>query len=160
MRLLEAYATSKPLVDNFALVCFGGRPLQTEELRAMHHLGLKPGKVLHFSGSDKILASLYRKAHAFVYPSIYEGFGIPPLEAMAHDCPVICSHTSSMPEVIGKAGEYFDPRNIESIRGAIERVVSSSCRRNTLIQNGRDRLKMFSWDQCAAETYAVYRKLL
>lgn len=160
MRLLETYASSKTLANSFTLVCFGGGPLQASEVRAMHHLGLKEGQVLQLSGSDELLASLYRKARAFVYPSMYEGFGIPPLEAMAHDCPVICSETSSIPEVVGNAGEYFDPANVESIRGAIERVLSSDCHRNTLIQNGRERIKLFSWDRCAAETYNIYRKLL
>lgn len=160
MRLLEAWASSKALADSFTLVCFGGGPLQASEMRAMHHLGLKEGQVLQLSGSDELLASLYRKARAFVYPSMYEGFGIPPLEAMAHDCPVICSETSSISEVVGNAGEYFYPGNVESIRDAIERVLSSDCHRNTLIQNGRERLKLFSWDRCAAETYNIYRKLL
>ncbi len=159
-RLLEAYARSKTLVDGFNLVCFGGGPLQAEELKMIRSLGLHDGKVLHLSGSDKLLTALYTHAAAFVYPSLYEGFGIPPLEAMAHDCPVICSQTSSIPEVVGNAGEYFDPGDIGSIRAAIERVMNSEALRNTLILNGRERLTQFSWDRCAAETFDVYSRVL
>jgi glycosyltransferase involved in cell wall biosynthesis len=60
-----------------------------------------------------MLAGLYEHASAFIYPSLYEGFGIPPLEAMSYGCPVVCSKTSSIPEVVGDAGEYFDPGDIE-----------------------------------------------
>lgn len=158
--LLEAYASSKALTGSFDLVCFGGGPLQADELQAIHRLGLPEGKVSQLTGSDEILSSLYRTASAFIYPSLYEGFGIPPLEAMAHDCPVICSQTSSIPEVVGNAGEYFDPEDVESMRGAIERVMNSEALRNTLTLNGRVRLKQFSWDRCAAETYDIYKKLL
>lgn len=160
LRLLGAYAGSKALVESFNLVCFGGGPLQEDELQAIHCLGLPAGKVSQLTGSDELLSSLYSRASAFVYPSLYEGFGIPPLEAMAHDCPVICSQTSSIPEVVGNAGEYFDPGDVESIRGGIERVMSSETLRNALTLNGRERLKQFSWDRCAAETYDIYKKIL
>lgn len=160
LRLLGAYASSKALVDSFNLVCFGGGSLQADELQAIQGLGLQDGRVLQLSGSDELLSGLYGQASAFIYPSLYEGFGIPPLEAMAHDCPVVCSQTSSIPEVVGNAGEYFDPGDVESMREAIERVMNSEARRNTLIQNGRERLKRFSWDRCAAETYDIYKKLI
>lgn len=160
MRLLSAYASSRAVGDSFNLVCFGGGQLQADELQAMHRLGLQNGKVTQLSGSDELLADLYSQATAFIYPSLYEGFGIPPLEAMAHDCPVICSQASSIPEVVGRAGEYFDPGDVESMRGAIERVMSSKALRNTLILNGRERLKLFSWDRCAAETYDIYKRLI
>ena len=158
--LLEAYASSKALTGSFELVCFGGGPLHADEVQAIHRLGLPEGKVLQLTGSDEILSSLYRTASAFIYPSLYEGFGIPPLEAMAHDCPVICSQTSSIPEVVGNAGEYFDPVNVESMRSAIERVVSSAASCKVLIDNGRERLKLFSWDRCAAKTFDIYNMLI
>jgi glycosyltransferase involved in cell wall biosynthesis len=106
-----------------------------------------------------LLAKLYKFARAFIYPSLYEGFGIPPLEAMSHGCPVVCSNTSSIPEVVGDAGEYFDPVDTGSMREAIEHVVGSDSHRNLLIAKGYERLKSFSWDRCAAETLDVYRRL-
>jgi glycosyltransferase involved in cell wall biosynthesis len=160
LRLLDAYASSAALVHSFDLISFGGGPLRADELEAIRRLGLQEGKVLQLTGGDELLSALYSKASAFIFPSLYEGFGIPPLEAMAHNCPVICSQTSSIPEVVGNAGEYFDPGDVESMRGAIERVMNSEVRRNALINNGRQRLTLFSWNRCAAETYDVYKKLL
>ena len=157
--LLQAYATSIELQKCCRLVCFGGESFSPSELEAMEKLGLNGGSVVQIGGSDQVLATLYNSAVALVYPSLYEGFGIPPLEAMSFDCPVVCSKKSSIPEVVGDAGEYFDPNDIENMRDAIERTVESSSRRNLLIAKGRQRLKMFSWDRCARETADVYRNL-
>ena len=85
---------------------------------------------------------------------------MPPLEAMAHDCPVVCGEISSLPEVVGDAAEYCDPGDVESLRSAIERVVQSRTLCETLVRKGRERLKLFSWDRCAAETLAVYKALV
>lgn len=160
LRLLQAYATSRVLRTGYRLICFGGKEFCAEELETMWDLDLNRDRVIHQSGSDRSLAEFYRQASAFVYPSLYEGFGIPPLEAMAHDCPVVCSNTSSIPEVVGDAGDYFQPEDIDSMRVAIERVVGSSEHRKTLIAKGRERLKLFSWDRCARETYNIYQKLI
>jgi glycosyltransferase involved in cell wall biosynthesis len=157
--LLNAYGTSSLLRSTFKLICFGGGAFDSDELDAIKKLGLNTEQVLHMGGSDQVLAGLYKNAYAFIYPSLYEGFGIPPLEAMAHDCPVICSNTSSIPEVVGDAGEYFNPDDIESIRIAIEQVVKSESHRTMLMAKGRDRLRQFSWDRCASETYNVYKQL-
>ena len=159
LRLLEAYGTSPQLKMGYELICFGGGAFHADELEAMRTLGLDSGQVSQLGGDDQLLAKLYEHASAFVFPSLYEGFGIPPLEAMSHDCPVVCSNTSSIPEVVGDAGEYFDPADIESMRAAIERVVTSDSHRNLLIAKGRERLKHFSWDRCAIETLDIYRKL-
>jgi glycosyltransferase involved in cell wall biosynthesis len=115
--------------------------------------------LLQFSGDDLVLADLYRHASAFIYPSLYEGFGLPVLEAMAHGCPVICSGTSSLPEVVGGAAELFDPNDPESIGHAIEAVVSSAERREWLRATGRQQARLFSWERCAWETHAVYRAI-
>lgn len=159
LRLLEAYASSPQLRAGFKLVCFGGGALSAEERERMAQLGLANGRVIQLGGSDQLLSRLYARASAFVYPSLYEGFGIPPLEAMSHDCPVVCGTTSSIPEVVGDGGEYFDPADVDSIREAIERVVGSENHRKALIEKGRARLGCFSWDRCAGETLEVYRNL-
>ena len=158
--LLEAYATSPELRNGYGLICFGGRVFNTDELQVINTLGLDCSQVMQLAGSDQLLASLYASATAFVCPSLYEGFGIPLLEAMEYNCPVVCSKTSSIPEVAGDAGEYFDPTNIDSMRSAIERVVLSNEYREVLIAKGHERLKYFSWDRCAAETLDVYKKLI
>jgi glycosyltransferase involved in cell wall biosynthesis len=160
IRLLEAFASSPLLNTNFKLICLGGGAFNVSEKETISKLGLKSERVRQLEGGDDILTVLYRRASAFVYPSLYEGFGIPPLEAMAHGCPVICSNTSSIPEVVGDAGEYFDPWQVASIRDAIERVVSSELLKSELRRKGSARLSLFSWDRCAIETYDVYKKLI
>lgn len=158
--LLRAFASSPWLNENFRLVCFGAGAFSASERSLIAGLGLSPSQVIQLGGGDDRLAALYKGATAFVYPSKYEGFGIPPLEAMSTDCPVICSKTSSIPEVVGDAGEYFDPDESQSIRSAIERVLQSPSRRAELVSLGRDRCKHFSWERCAQETLAVYRRLV
>ena len=106
------------------------------------------------------MCSCYGEAAAFVYPSLYEGFGIPPLEAMSFGCPVVCSNTSSLPEVVGDAAELFDPANESAMRAAIEAVVSSPVRSQMLVNYGYERIKRFSWEKCAQDTLNVYRKVL
>lgn len=157
--LLRAYAASRLLQSELRLVCLGGGPLTAREQALMAELGLDAGAVTQLGGGDERLAALYRGAVAFVYPSLYEGFGIPPLEAMSVGCPVICSNTSSIPEVVGEAGEYFDPHSVASIRAALERVVGSDARRAALVDLGQRRQSHFSWARCAAETLATYRTL-
>ena len=157
---LRAFASSGYLRENFAIVCFGGGPLSGGELSLAASLGLRPGQVEHRSGDDSALAGVYRNAAALVYPSLYEGFGIPPLEAMACSCPVICSNTSSLPEVVGNAAEFFDPLKQEEIAGAMERVLQSSSRRGELIGAGMLQCRKYSWERCAAETTGIYRSLL
>lgn len=159
-RLTEAIAQSNLLKSQFKLICFGGGPITTEERWAISELGLNNDRVLQMAGADDVLSNLYRGASAFIYPSLYEGFGIPPLEAMAHGCPVVCSNTSSIPEVVGDAGEYFNPSSVESIRDALERVVGSEALKRVLVSRGDSRLSLFSWDQCAIATYNIYNKLI
>lgn len=159
IHLLEAYGTSPQLKTEYKLICFGGGAFSKKELAMMQKLSLANGQVLQTAGDDHLLAKLYEHASAFIFPSLYEGFGIPPLEAMSHDCPVVCSNTSSISEVVGDAGEYFDPADTESMRVAIERVIMSDSRQTLLIENGQKRLKSFSWERCAVETLDIYRKL-
>lgn len=158
--LLRAYAGSAWLRENFRLVCFGGGHFRTDELELIRELSIRPGLIEQVGGSDDVLAVYYRNAAAFVYPSLYEGFGIPPLEAMALGCPVICSNTSSIPEVVGDAGEYFDPGQVEAIRASVENVLQSGERRAELISKGYRKCAGYSWDRCASETLQIYRGMV
>jgi len=157
--LLRAVSLSSVLKADFDVVAFGGGGFTRQEYALMESLGLERGRVRQVGGDDSMLGALYRSASAFVYPSLYEGFGLPPLEAMAHGCPVIVANTSSLPEVVGEAGEYFDPASPESMAAAIERVVDSSEHAALLRTRGAEQLKKFSWAACARETREVYRKL-
>ncbi|MDP1949145.1 MAG: glycosyltransferase family 1 protein [Nitrospirota bacterium] len=158
--LLRAFANSPFLRNNFTVVCFGGGEFVTEELSLIRELNLADTQVRHLAGGDDVLARLYQQAAAFVCPSRYEGFGIPLLEAMSLGCPVICSDTSSIPEVVGDAGEYFDPGDLESMREAIESVLESKTRRDELVTKGHARCALFSWTRCAEETHTIYRSLV
>jgi glycosyltransferase involved in cell wall biosynthesis len=155
-----AVASKVELKNEFDLIAFGGGAFNKQERALIHKLGFDSSAVLQVSGDDGQLGSLYAKARAFVYPSVYEGFGLPLLEAMANDCPVVTSNSSSMPEVVGNAGEYFDPLKIEEQSSAICRVVFDDHYRGALIEAGRQRLQMFSWKRCALETQAIYQKVL
>ncbi|OBI13355.1 glycosyltransferase family 1 protein [Mycobacterium sp. E2497] len=156
--LLEAYSSS-PVLREFELIAFGGGPFLPDEQHQIQRLGITDR--VHFeSGSDQELAARYRAATAFVCPSKYEGFGLPPLEAMSHGCPVVCSNAGSIPEVVGDAGVYFDPNSPEEMRTALERVATTKELRADLSARGRARLAEFSWDKCAAETARIYREIL
>ncbi len=157
---LRAVASSKRLLSDFDIVAFGGSKFSAKELNEISSLGFRENQIRHQSGSDDVLGRFYSSAKAFVYPSLYEGFGIPPLEAMAHQCPVVSSNSSSMQEVIGKAGEFFDPADTYDMRRAIEDVVYSVSRTNQLRGFGEERLTNFSWDKCARETFDIYRSLI
>jgi glycosyltransferase involved in cell wall biosynthesis len=156
---LKAVSISKKLLSDFEIIAFGGGRFSAAESMLIQSFGFATNQVQQVSGNDDLLGQYYQSARAFVYPSLYEGFGIPPLEAMTHLCPVISSKTSSMPEVIGVAAEYFDPTEIEDMRRAIENVVYSDNRLDELRKEGFARLSHFSWKKCSEETLAVYRLL-
>ena len=158
-QLLVAYASSTLLRENFRLTCFGGGAFSRFERARMAQLGLPPGRVIHVAGDDAALAGYYANAAVFIYPSLYEGFGIPILEAMTCGCPVACSNRSSFPEVAGSAASFFDPESIESIASTVEMLVSSEESRTALIEAGRRRAEAFTWERCAVETEKVYRSL-
>jgi len=159
-RFLEAISKSQKLINDFDIVAFGGGILSIKENALIHSLGFKKDQVRQIGGDDSVLATLYQEATAFVYPSLYEGFGIPPLEAMAYECPVISSNTSSLPEVVGEAGEYFNPEEIESMKLSIENVVYSPSRILDLKAKGLERINHFSWEKCAQDTLKVYKTLV
>lgn len=110
--------------------------------------------------SDEDLISLYNAATVFVYPSLYEGFGLPPLEAMACGTPVITSNVSSLPEVVGDAAITIDPNNVNGLAEAINRVLGDEVLQNTMIKKGIERAKEFTWEKTARETIRVYEEVL
>ncbi len=156
--MLEAFAASKYSRD-IKLVSFGGGEFTSEELMAIKRLNLV-GRVKQISGDDLLLANLYKFAEVFIYPSQYEGFGLPPLEAMYYGTPVICSNTSSIPEVVADAALQFNPNEIDSMTDMINKILSDSDLRKDLSIRGKKRESEFSWDRCAKETIDVYKRAL
>lgn len=141
------------------LLLVGQETVTTAELRPLAaSLGLGPGDV-EFSGrvSDEALVRLYREAVVLVFPSLYEGFGLPLLEAMACGCPVIASRTSSIPEVVGDAALLFDPMDESELAQHLASVLESAELRRDLIGRGFRNLERFGWASTAARTLAVYR---
>lgn len=122
----------------------------TGVLRAAHSLN---GRV-HFTGPvpDALLEQYYLHAEALVFPSRYEGFGLPPLEAMACGCPTIVARAGALPEVCGTAALYFDPASAQELAALLGRVVSDQELRGNLADRGRSHAKQFSWDRCATDT--------
>jgi glycosyltransferase involved in cell wall biosynthesis len=154
-----AFSTSEYLKNNFDIVSFGSSSLTEAEMTYLLELGIND-KVHQVCGDDIMLSLYYKGATLFVYPSLYEGFGIPPLEAMSFGCPVVCSNTSSIPEIVGRAGAYFDPNEVDSMREAMEVLICDDTRKLQLVKLGYERLKNFSWDKCADETAAIYRMVV
>jgi glycosyltransferase involved in cell wall biosynthesis len=157
MGFVSAVAAS-PILRGMQIVCFGGDPFTPAEFSEIESHGLRTDRVLWRHGGDDTLANLYAGALCFVYPSLLEGFGIPPLEAMLCECPVACSNTSCIPEVVRDAGAYFDPASLDSMRQTLECLVTSPTRRNELRARGRDLVRQYSWDRCTTETLAAYRR--
>jgi glycosyltransferase involved in cell wall biosynthesis len=151
-------AAAAPLLirHDLDLVCAGGEDFSRTELETIKKKGIVDRVRCFAALSSRQLTSLYHFASVFCYPSLYEGFGLPLLEAFACGCPVAASGSSSIPEVAGEAAELFDPRSVESITAAIERVLTSSSRSGNLVAAGRLRLSQFSWTRAAAQTMEVY----
>jgi glycosyltransferase involved in cell wall biosynthesis len=147
-RLLQAFALLHRERPELRLVLTGGG-----DLRAAGRDGVEVRG--HVTVDE--LVSLYRRASALVFPSLYEGFGQPPLEAMACGCPVACSNAASLPEVCGDAARYFDPEDIEQIAGAVRDVLADP---ETWRRRGLERAAGFTWERTARAHEDVYRELL
>jgi glycosyltransferase involved in cell wall biosynthesis len=101
-----------------------------------------------------------QNARAYIYPSLSEGFGLPPLEAMLNGTPVVASNATCIPEVCGEAAAYFDPLDVEDMATAINKVITNEKRRAELIAKGHQQVKKYSWRRMAEETLAVYKEVL
>jgi len=157
--LLEALNLNKKIFINHQLVLFGGGKITNDEIKKILDLNLDPKNIIQLNGDDNLLKTLYQNSEFFIYPSKYEGFGIPILESFSQHCPVLCSNTSSFPEVAGNAAIYFDPNDYSSISECIDKIISSKKIKDYYIKKGLDRLKLFSWKKCAVETKNIYNNL-
>jgi glycosyltransferase involved in cell wall biosynthesis len=141
------------------IVCAGGGSFSKKERELFSNLRIS--ELLEQRPiNDEILSDLYRRALVFVFPSLYEGFGIPLLEAFACGCPCIVSNRSSLPEVARDAALYIDPDDPDSLTYAVDCLITDSMLRNTLIERGRQQLSNFSWGKTAQETLTLYESLV
>lgn len=145
--------------DKDLYVVCTGKEFTQEEFHLLQKLKIH-SKVIQRYVPDNELIELYQYATMFVFPSLYEGFGIPVLEAMSNGCPTLLSNTSSLPEVGGDASVYFDPTNASSIATQVSRCLYDDKILSELTEKGLERVKQFSWKSTAAATVEVYRKVL
>jgi glycosyltransferase involved in cell wall biosynthesis len=157
-RLIEAYSILRRRgVSGVKLLIIGDEISKYPNLRRLvHRFQLHPH--VRFLGfvPEETLAALYRLASVFVFPSLYEGFGLPPLEAMAAGAPVITSNVSSLPEVVGDAALLIDPMDAGALADAMARVLGDARLAAELIRRGRERVKTFSWERSVARVREVY----
>ena len=153
-------ALSRVITDRSDIaLCVVGSALTVEENQKIADFGLT-SRIEHYGyASDTLLAKLYRCSLAFVYPSLYEGFGIPPLEAMQCGTPVIACDISSIPEVVGDAGLLFAPGKTDELADILRALVSGATNRAELIAKGRQRARQFTWQKTVDQTVEVYRAL-
>jgi glycosyltransferase involved in cell wall biosynthesis len=160
-RLIEAYAILRRRgVVDAKLLIIGDEVSKYPNLRRLvHRHQLHPHVRFFGFVSDEMLAILYRLATVFVFPSLYEGFGLPPLEAMAAGTPVITSNVSSLPEVVGDAAVLIDPLDADAIADAMARVIGDPNLRADLIRRGHERVNAFSWRRSVTRVRDVYEEL-
>ncbi len=157
IRLINAYAKCRANGITAPLVHVGPSGWHFADIQA-EAMRLGIAEQVRFLGRLPIeeVAALYNAASAFVYPSLYEGFGLPPLEAMACGAPVITANTSSLPEVVGEAALQVDPLDVDALASAIHTVMTQPALAQTLREHGPRRAAQFSWRRCAQETAQVY----
>jgi len=158
VNLIKAYQMLPArLRKSFRLIIIGKRGWHYKEIL---NLGAKT-KGVKFLGylPEKKLADWYRLASLFVYPSLYEGFGLPVIEAMSYGLPVICSNTTSLPEIAGGAALFFNPLKPKEISRVIQKVLDNPKLQKKLIQKALERAKKFSWEKCSRETLKIFQSL-
>ena len=161
-RLIAAFAAMRADgPEGLKLVVIGDETSKHPGLRQAVHRHRLDKHVRFFGFQPALtLVTFYRLARAFVFPSLYEGFGLPPLEAMANETPVVTSNLSSLPEVAGDAALLVDPYDVAAIAEGIRRAVTDEPLRQELIAKGRIRAREFSWARAASQTLHVYREVL
>lgn len=157
--LVEAFPLVIKKYPEMRIVCAGGDIFSESEKQTMRGLNIE-GKVIQYSMTDSQLVYAFKNARCFVFPSKYEGFGIPILEAFYCDCPVILSNCSCFPEIAGEAALYFESDNVSELADCIITLLKNDFLAKQLIQKGRERLTHFSWDKAAIETKRFYKEVL
>jgi glycosyltransferase involved in cell wall biosynthesis len=160
LRMLDAFGATAEKYADVRLIISGSKTQHPDIAEAIDMHKYRDRIILTGYVSEEEKTNLFENAAAFLFPSHYEGFGLPVLEAMACGCPVITSNVSSLPEVTGDAGILIDPKNTEQLIFEMERVLLSTSLQSDLRQKGLERAKLFSWDRTAEMTEQVYKKVM
>jgi mannosyltransferase len=155
---IVAFSKSSLPKLGFSMICVGSNFSDIEN-QLFKKLGVQPNVIALENVTNRELNYLYQNAFALVYPSLYEGFGLPPLEAMNCGCPVIASNTSSIPEVVGDAGILINPEDIEAMAAALEVLLDDNTR-HKYIGRGLARAKLFTWERTAQKHIDIYQSLV
>ncbi len=160
-RLITSFGLLREHHPNLKLVLAGKREYHSKKLRSWAKSKPYFDDII-FTGfvSEPELKWLYQNAQAYVFPSLSEGFGLPPLEAMAHGCPVVSSNATCLPEVNGEAAHYFDPEDVADMAAKINDVLVNTQLRKKLIEKGHEQTKKYSWRRMAEQTLEVYKEIL
>ena len=157
--LIIALSIKKNILNDFKLVCFGGGKFSDTEKILFKDHKINESEIIQLEGDDNILFNLYKNAIAFIFPSTYEGLGLPQLEAMSLGCPVISSNHEAILEAVGKSAALFNPSDPEDIINVIEKTIYSQEKLDELKKKGFERSKLFSPEKCAKETLNLYKKI-
>lgn len=157
--LLEAFSRISENDNSISLVCAGGGQFSEKEKVQIQKYKLEK-KIIQMTVDDAELAYLYKEAFCMVFPSLYEGFGIPILEAFYWKCPVILSDCSCFPEIAEDAGLYFKGNSSDDLYGTMLRMIENESLRNNLKEKGTLQLKKYTWEKTVTETYNFYKELL
>ena len=158
--LLRSYLSSKHLYQDYDLVAFGGGPFSSNELAHIANSRVPTKSVTHLSGPDTVLHTLLKTAACLVYPSLYEGFGIPPVEAMHLGCPVVASHSSCLPEVLSDAALYFDPLSSSDLTNVLRKLLGDSELIKHMASAGRSHASTFATGTMIRKTHQLYASLI
>lgn len=157
-RFIEAFAIVHDKHQDVKLVCTGDK-FTSEEVSLMSDLKIIDAVKL-VQANEVEMKMLYRDALFFIFPSLYEGFGMPILEAWSCNCPVLLADASCFPEIAGDAGLYFNPTSVDDICYRMEEALADEELRKELVAKGSERVKKFSWKRCANEHFTIYSSLL
>ena len=158
--ILKALSLNKDILQKYKLICLGNEDFDSSELELMERLNINKKNIILYNGNDDILYGLYQKAEALIYPSLNEGFGFPPLEAMNLSCPVIVSNNEAIYEAVNDCGIYFNPKDEKSLLKCIEKIIDNNFDKTELINKGLKRAKQFNWDKTHQKLRKYTKNLL